>query len=70
NVFEWCLDFFDTYRGKSRTNPRGPQNGSKRVYRGGSWKSRGGSLRASARAFNDPDYSSNDVGFRIVCECG
>lgn len=70
NVFEWCLDFFDTYRGKSRVNPRGPQNGSKRVYRGGSWKSRGGSLRASARAFNDPDYSSNDVGFRIVCECG
>ena len=70
NVFEWCLDYFDTYRGKSRTNPRGPQNGSKRVYRGGSWKSRGGSLRASARAFNDPDYSSNDVGFRIVCECG
>ena len=69
NVFEWCLDYFDFYRGTARTNPRGPSNGQKRVYRGGSWKSRASSLRASARAFNTPDYTSNDVGFRIVCEC-
>ena len=44
--------------------------GSKRIYRGGSWKSRPGNLRTSARNFNLPDYSSNDVGFRVVCECG
>jgi formylglycine-generating enzyme required for sulfatase activity len=69
NVFEWCLDFFDLYRGKARINPRGPTHGNKRIYRGGSWKSRGATLRASARGFNLPDYSSNDVGFRIVCEC-
>ena len=69
NVFEWCHDFFEEYKGKERVNPRGPMNGSKRVYRGGSWKSRVSSLRASARQFNLPDYSSNDVGFRIVCEC-
>lgn len=69
NVYEWCLDFFDFYRGQSRVNPRGPVSGTKRVYRGGSWKSRAASLRASARAFNVPEYSANDVGFRIVCEC-
>ncbi len=71
NVFEWCLDFFDFYRAApgGRTNPRGPSNGQKRVYRGGSWKSRASSLRTSARAFNTPDYSSNDVGFRVMCEC-
>lgn len=69
NVFEWCLDFFEPYRGKPRTNPRGPTTGAQRVYRGGSWKSRAASLRASARHFNNPDYVSNDVGFRIVCEC-
>jgi formylglycine-generating enzyme required for sulfatase activity len=69
NVFEWCLDFFEAYRGKPRTNPRGPTSGTQRVYRGGSWKSRAASLRASARHFNNPDYVSNDVGFRVVCEC-
>jgi formylglycine-generating enzyme required for sulfatase activity len=70
NVFEWCLDFFEAYRGKPRTNPRGPTSGAQRIYRGGSWKSRAASLRASARHFNNPDFVSNDVGFRVVCECG
>ncbi len=69
NVFEWCLDFFEPYKGKARVNPRGPTTGPNRIYRGGSWKSRSGNLRASARNFNQPDYFSNDVGFRVVCEC-
>jgi serine/threonine-protein kinase len=69
NVFEWCLDGFGSYKGKEMINPRGPRDEAKRVYRGGSWKSRAASLRASSRNFNQSDYSSNDVGFRIVCEC-
>jgi len=69
NVFEWCLDCLEPYKGKERTNPRGQTGGAKRNYRGGSWKSRLASLRATARAFNLPDFSSNDVGFRVVCEC-
>jgi formylglycine-generating enzyme required for sulfatase activity len=69
NVFEWCLDYFEAYKGKEIMNRRVSQPSGKRVYRGGSWKSRMGSLRASARHFNMPNYSSNDVGFRVVCEC-
>jgi formylglycine-generating enzyme required for sulfatase activity len=69
NVWEWCLDFLEAYRGTPKVNPRGPANGAKRVYRGGSWKSRFNSLRASARNSNMPNYSCNDLGFRIVCEC-
>jgi formylglycine-generating enzyme required for sulfatase activity len=69
NVWEWCLDFLVPYNGKERVNPRGPETGTKRVYRGGSWKSRASSLRAMTRNFNLPAYSSNDVGFRVVCEC-
>ena len=69
NVFEWCLDFFETYKGRERVNPRGGSGGQKRMYRGGSWKSRIANLRTTARNFNLPDYSSNDVGFRVVCEC-
>ena len=68
NVFEWCLDFYEPYRGKDVTNRRGPNQGAQRIYRGGSWRSKMTSLRASARHFNLPDYSSNDVGFRVVCE--
>ncbi len=70
NVWEWCLDCMAPYPGKERTNPRGPTDGPKRLYRGGSWKSRASSLRASARGFNAPAYSANDVGFRVLCECG
>ncbi len=69
NVFEWCLDFLAPYKSAERTNPRGPSAGAQRIYRGGSWKSRASNLRTSARNFNVPDYSSNDVAFRIVCEC-
>jgi formylglycine-generating enzyme required for sulfatase activity len=69
NVFEWCLDYFEAYKGKDRVNPRGPTNGTKRIYRGGSWKSRASNLRTTARNHNLPGYSSNDVGFRILCEC-
>ncbi len=69
NVFEWCLDSFEAYKTKERVNPRSTMNNTKRIYRGGSWKSRVSNLRTSARNFNLPNYSSNDVGFRIVCEC-
>ncbi|HEX4639778.1 MAG TPA: formylglycine-generating enzyme family protein, partial [Chthoniobacterales bacterium] len=69
NVWEWCHDFFEPYRGVAKVNPRGPTAGAKRVLRGGSWKSRFGSLRATTRNSNVPNYSCNDLGFRIVCEC-
>jgi iron(II)-dependent oxidoreductase len=69
NVWEWCLDFFELYKGKPRANPRGPATGLLKVYRGGSWKSRASSLRATCRGYNQPEFSANDVGFRIVCEC-
>jgi formylglycine-generating enzyme required for sulfatase activity len=69
NVWEWCLDFFEAYRGASKVNPRGPTTGSKRVHRGGSWKSRFHNLRATARGSNVPNFSCNDIGFRIACEC-
>jgi formylglycine-generating enzyme required for sulfatase activity len=69
NVWEWCLDFYEPYKGKERTNPRSSTSMGRRIYRGGSWKSRAASLRTSARNFNVPEYCANDVGFRIVCEC-
>ena len=68
NVWEWCLDFYQPLAGSAKQNPRGPASGMQRMYRGGSWKSRFTNLRATARASNAPNYSCNDIGFRIVCE--
>ena len=70
NVWEWCLDFYQPLAGSPKRNPRGVASGGKRIYRGGSWKSRFSSLRATARSSNAANYSCNDVGFRIACECG
>jgi formylglycine-generating enzyme required for sulfatase activity len=69
NVWEWCVDYYEPYRGGAKANPRGPSSGSKRVHRGGSWKSRFSSLRTTVRGSNVPSFSCNDLGFRIVCEC-
>jgi len=69
NVWEWCLDIYEPYKGKERTNPRSTLTMGRRIYRGGSWKSRASSLRTTSRNFNVPEYSANDVGFRVVCEC-
>jgi formylglycine-generating enzyme required for sulfatase activity len=69
NVWEWCSDFIGPYNGKPKVNPRGPVSGAQRIYRGGSWKSRFHSLRATTRGSNVPSFSCNDLGFRIVCEC-
>ena len=69
NVWEWCHDFFEDYRGTPKVNPRGATSGAKRAYRGGSWKSRFNSLRATTRGSNMPSFSCNDLGFRIVCDC-
>lgn len=69
NIWEWCLDYYEAYKGSPRVNPRGATTGQKRVYRGGSWKSRFSSLRTTTRGSNVPGYSCNDLGFRIACEC-
>jgi formylglycine-generating enzyme required for sulfatase activity len=69
NVWEWCQDFYEPLPGPTKRNRRGPVQSSKRVYRGGSWKSRFTNLRATARNSNAPNYSCNDVGFRVVCDC-
>jgi formylglycine-generating enzyme required for sulfatase activity len=69
NVWEWCLDYYEAYRGTPKVDPRGSTAGTKRVYRGGSWKSRFNSLRTTTRGSNVPGFSCNDLGFRIACEC-
>ena len=67
NVLEWCWDWYDGdfYSNSPTTDPVGPEKGSYRVLRGGSWGNYPAYLRCSNRSDNSPDYRRNDYGFRL-----
>jgi formylglycine-generating enzyme required for sulfatase activity len=66
NVWEWCADWYDSgYYAKSpRENPEGPNSGTSRVLRGGSWY--GYLLRCANRSYLNPTYAYNYIGFRCA----
>ena len=66
NVWEWCKDWYDSYRNLAQSNPTGSYYGSFRVLRGGSWRSSTKDCRVSCRNGNKPSFRSNDLGFRLV----
>ncbi len=92
NVREFCADWYDpnAYANYASNgvimNPTGPNGGTERVIRGGSYKSEAAQIRLADRDYTrteawlmtDPQipkslwwYSDcNDVGFRVVCEVG
>ena len=69
NVWEWCQDWYSSsaYSSSSQTNPTGPNSGSHRVLRGGSWDNAASRSRVSDRGNNSPDDRFNRGGFRLVC---
>ena len=68
NVAEWCADWFgfDYYASGPTTDPSGPDTGSERIIRGGSWDSQPDEARSASRAHRPPNFKSSKVGFRIV----
>ena len=66
NVWEWCSDWKGGYSAGAQTNPQGPSSGSFRVLRGGSWDYDAGYCRVSCRDDDDPYYSDNFIGLRLV----
>ncbi len=69
NVWEWCSDWYNEYLIDSTIDPTGPQEGTSRVLRGGSWFCTLDLCRSANRGWNTPDIRDDDVGFRIVMEC-
>jgi len=69
NVWEWVSDWYGPYSSDAQTNPTGPTTtGTYRVIRGGSWYDYdgGGYCRVSSRSIKSPDFSFNDLGFRLA----
>ena len=70
NVWQWCWDWYGVYSASAQTDPRGPANGSSRVYRGGSWVNGAFSCRAAYRNSYSPAARDNRVGFRSALPPG
>jgi formylglycine-generating enzyme len=70
NVWEWVSDWYsaDYYGVDASDNPRGPQSGTLRILRGGSWVSDDvDMLRCAYRHKVPPDTYAYSVGFRVAC---
>ena len=66
NVWEWCQDWFGKYDSSPQNNPTGPDGGSNRVCRGGSWLLNARICRLSYRFNISPGRRNDSLGLRLV----
>ncbi len=68
NVWEWCSDWYGSnyYNNSPSSNPKGPNNGTDRILRGGSWDYVPNGCRVVHRGHDKVAYGNNRRGFRLV----
>jgi formylglycine-generating enzyme len=75
NVWEWCGDWFSPsyYTASPADSPAGPEDGTRRVMRGGSYlchESYCNRYRVAARSSNTPDSTAANIGIRCAADGG
>jgi formylglycine-generating enzyme required for sulfatase activity len=66
NVWEWCWDYSSIPTSAPATDPAGPDSGTHRINRGGSWASNAKFLRSAARPGDFPETAGSNMGFRLA----
>lgn len=66
NVYEWCEDWRGNYTPEDQENPKGPERGIHRVFRGGFWGYDPQICRLACCIFDAPDSRGNRLGFRLA----
>lgn len=65
SVWEWCWNWYGTYSDSPQTNPTGPETGTNRVRRGGSWSNGASDCRLAVRDAYHQSYAINNGGLRL-----
>lgn len=68
NVWEWVSDWEGAYPKGSARDPKGPESGTRRVKRGGSFRAADEHCRPARRSSGKPGSRENDLGFRVLRE--
>jgi len=66
NVWEWCADWYGDYQKADAIDPKGPEKGTSRVLRGGSFYHPAPFVRCATRGYYVPSQRGRNVGFRAV----
>jgi formylglycine-generating enzyme required for sulfatase activity len=67
NASEWVADWFqESFMAGDARNPKGPENGSAKVIRGGGWYDPPNKLKSSRRMYASADTRADDLGFRCA----
>jgi formylglycine-generating enzyme required for sulfatase activity len=70
NVFEWVADWYGDYPEGKAIDPTGPESGSARVVRGGSWRNKALLARSAYRIRYVPGSRLGHDGFRLAASPG